>query len=197
MHRVRNLFFLFLITLFCTTNASAVSGGLGIHAATHFGLGRISSEDNVAILPRTMDSWNIEAMPGYRYGPIMLGPLIDYNMVGQITTQSLVGSALGGTQFLIGLGLELEFGEFKLLGSYDFIGDYSISSSNTNGVSEDYESPTGYHLLIGYAITSQWYWDVEYTAVSYSTFNTNGTLTDIGGNPMKRWNIAAGISFSY
>lgn len=177
---------LFLSILF----SPVAEAQFGFHAGTHLSFGQMGDESG-SVEDRSMGSFDLQFMPGYRYAGLMGGLLLDYRFVSQITSTSDAGSDLGGRSFLWGLGITWEPAIWKFLFSYDFRARHSVSEP------ENTYKGSGFHLLAGYEIAPNLYVDLQYSRMRYNTLETTTSETGLGENPVRHWNLGLGISYSY
>ena len=183
------LFVLIGLFLFFSPQAKAE---FGFHAGAHYGWGRMGNESD-SIKTRSMSTFDIQFMPGYRMLGFMGGILFDYRSVSQLTDVVDAGNSdLSGSSFPWGLAATYEFALWKVLFSYDFRARHSASTTNAT-----YKG-TGFHLLGGYQFFPGFYADLEFVKMGYNTVEaSNGTETDLSSNKLSHWNLAVGISYSY
>lgn len=188
--------FLVFLLLFCTLPLENASAVFGFHAGSHLGIGRMGNE-SLTLANRTMSVIDFQFMPGYTIGAFMPGLLLDYRFVGQMTDSvNAGGSDLAGKSFIIGLGTTFLTGDWKILFSYDLRSRHSLSTNDSSGNHTTYKG-SGFHLLGGYQLAKNWFFDGEFVQSSYNTSAVGESESDISSNKVKQWNLSFGVSYTY
>lgn len=168
----------------------------GFHAGSHLGVGRMGNATQ-SLSSRTMSTFDLQFMPGWRLGSFMPGLLLDYRFVSQMTPKSDVGNSdLAGKSFTMGLGSTVQFDQWKLLFSYDFRSRHSKNEANSANQSTSYAG-SGFHFLAGYGFASNWFFDVSFSKQNYNSSDTGGLETRLDADVLTHWNLGFGISYSY
>lgn len=186
---IQNKVRLMVLSLFLAM-APEAEAQFGFHAGTHLSFGQMGSESE-SVKDRSMGSFDLQFMPGYRYAGLMGGLLLDYRFISQITSASDAGSDLAGHSFTWGLGGTWEPGIWKFLFSYDFRARHSVSEP------ENTYKGSGFHLLAGYKIAPSLCVDLQYSRMRYNTLETAVSETGLGDDSVRHWNLGIGISYSY
>ena len=185
---------LICLLLFSLLGVNARADGFGLHASTNLGAGSLGN-DSSTLQSRSMYGLNLEAMPGYYVSKNFLaGILFDYGIFGQGASTKSAGNALGGHEYSLGLGLAYQPGPWKLVFSYDFIGKYTVTTTDSE---IKFSHPSGFHLLAGYRVANHSYFDLEFSSINYRHEISDGAESDISSDPVNHWNFAVGISVAY
>lgn len=179
----------FLILLLCFSGPSA-QASLGLHLGSHLGFGGMGNESGTRT-NRTMGTFDLQAMPGYRVFGFMPGILLEYRMMSQLTNRIEAGSDYSGNGSNVGLGILFEPALFKFLASYDFRSRHGFSSPETTF------SGSGYRLMVGYKILPLLAFDLQFVQTKYNTVEENETETSIDEDPITHWNLGFGVSLSF
>jgi hypothetical protein len=173
----------------------------GLHVGGHFGYGKMGDEANDINQDRSMGSFDLQAMPGYRFLDklLMAGVMLDYRFLGQLEDKSATLSDFSGRSFLIGLGAMLDLPTVKFILSYDFHDRHNISLPKTT-----YKGK-GWHFLLGYKVAGSLCVDLEYVVANYDSQTLLGedsdlSGTDLSGNtryPISHDSLAFGLSWTY
>lgn len=181
------MFFTFLAFLISVPAAQA---SFGLHLGSHLGFGGMGNESGSRV-NRTMGTFDLQAMPGYRVFGVMPGLFLEYRMMSQLTNRIEAGSDYSGNGSNVGLGVLFEPALFKFLASYDFRSRHGFSTPDTTF------SGSGYRLIVGYKILPLLAFDVQYVSTKYNTIEENETETSIDNDPVKHWNLGFGVSLSF
>lgn len=188
-----------VVALLVASPSYAFSEYFGVHGGINWGIGK-GKNSTGSTQSRTLNTIGIQALPGYKLSTgvtpdFLIGPLLEYTFVGQNTEPSSVGNSnLRGSGYMIGLGVQTDFGPIVLLGSFDFIGQYSLSENTTAGLETKFKSPIGFRLLAGYPIMPMMTADLMFSMHSYKTNVLGGSDVDISSNKLTRWTVALGVS---
>ena len=176
--------------------AAALSGAparaqVGLHAATHLGIGSIDTGRKSAPY-RSLGTFNLEAMPGWRFSPkLMAGLVVDYRLITQLEDGTGSNAAnFGGKGLTLGLGGTFETGDAKFLVSYDPFARHWAPSPQTT-----YKG-SGFHIMAGIQFEPKWFIDVEFSSATYDEAGIRG-LDQHLRDPRTHWNLALGVSYSY
>jgi hypothetical protein len=180
--------FLFLFLFALPFNSAFAS--FGLHLGSHLGFGGMGNESG-SRASRTMGTFDLQAMPGYRVFGVMPGLLLEYRMMSQLTNRIEAGSDYSGNGTNFGLGVLFEPGMFKFLASYDFQSRHWFTEPDTTF------SGSGYRFLVGYKILPLLAFDFQYVATKYNTVEESEVETSIDHDPVSHWNLGFGVSLSF
>ena len=184
--------FLLAFVLFSLTSPARAE--FGFHAGAHLGFGRMGDEAIGGYSDRSIGSFDLQVMPGYRLlaGQLLAGLMLDYRFVSQLTNAGQVGSNFSGNGFLLGLGTSIEPGPFKFLVSYDFLARHSIKQP------ESTLEGSGFHLLFGYKFLPLFYFDLELVTATYDNMSLDTYSIELPyQQSIRHWQLGLGISYSY
>ncbi|RZA06465.1 MAG: hypothetical protein EOP11_10315 [Proteobacteria bacterium] len=173
--------------------SSPARAELGLHAATHFGVGAMGTE-NPAEPNRSMGTFDLQAMPGWRFpnSKFMAGMLIDYRFMTQLEEGvPITGETnFAGQSVHFGIGGTFETGDLKLLATFDPLARHwaAVPTTTFKG--------SGLHLLAGIQFEPNWYIDIEYSEATYDEAGIMGRDQHLDP-PNRHWNLGLGISYSY
>lgn len=164
--------------------------GVGLHAATHFGFGRMG-DGSRTLLERSMGTFDLQLMPGYRFSELLMPVFVlDYRfIVSQLSSRSEVGSDLTGSGNLWGIAVVSEPGPIKVLLGYDFRARHNRDDPETE------YSGSGIRAVLGYAVFPNFHFEMQFTSTSYSSADANSQTTELT-QPIKHWNFAFGMAYS-
>ena len=171
--------------------------GFGLNAGAGVGMGKMGNESD-SIQSRTMNALTMYAMPGYSILGFMVGPLLEYRMVGQTTSETDVGNTnMRGSGYTAGIAVSYNFLLFHFLAGYDFMGQYKLANSTSSGQESIYLSPAGFRLMFGYTVFPMFSADVFYVDHKYSKSSLGGTEVDISADKLKDTRYGVGLSFHF
>lgn len=185
----------FALIILILLSGREASAEIGLHLGSHIGYGGVGSEASDAYGSRAVGSFGIQAMPGYRMGSLLLGPLLDLRFIGQFgeSPGTLDGSPkidYGGRSFTIGLGASyLIPGIVKALAAYDIFARYSHSPDSTL-------KGSGLRVLLALPFPGGSAVGLQYSSTSYNARSRGGEEHGLGpDNNVHHWDIAIGLSW--
>lgn len=182
-----------ILTLFLGLLSSSAEAQFGAHFATHFGYGKMGS-DSGFIQKRSMGTFDLQAMPGYRLlgNQLLLGLLFDLRFMSQLQDQNDVGGEdFGGRGLTWGLGASFEPGPVKILVSYD------LSARHWYTAPETTYKGSGFHFILGIPVAPSLFLDLQYVTTTYNTRKVNGDEYGLADDNVQHWNVGFGVSYSY
>jgi len=169
--------------------------GFGARAGGHWGLGQMSNSSG-DVASRTMNTFSLEALPGYNLAGFLIGPFVEFRLVGQNTNPSTVGGTnLRGHGFQFGLGTSYDFGPLSFLAALEFFGSHALSNNDLSGNPVTYQKPFGFVLEGGYKFLPSVTADLRFSWTRYSQAQTGTLTTDISTNRLSQWDLSLGASF--
>lgn len=166
----------------------------GFHVGTHLGYGQMGNSPlaTPSIPDRSMSTFDLQIMPGYRLGDMLGGLMMDYRLANQLEQGDPGETNLSGQDLIFGLAISYEPGLWKFMLGYDFKATHSLS-----GADEKYMG-SGFRLLFGYEFLEKLRFDFLYTKTGYNTNETSsGIITDYSADKVRHWNLGFGLSYSY
>jgi hypothetical protein len=160
------------------------------------GLGTMG--DGATNANRSMSNFGVHAMPALKLGKFLIGPMAQYQFVGQMTDPATVGDVnLGGTGYIVGAGIGFTIKRFLIRASYDFLGSNTGVVAAANGQSSVYQKASGFTGLVSFRLkpTSKVLLDLYVSQHSFKEQSVGGTITDLSSNPMKALLYSAGLTF--
>jgi len=171
--------------------------GFGVNAGVHWGLGKMYNS-TYTIPVRTMNTLDLQALPGVRWGNWLFGVLGEVRFVGQNTDfEQVANQNMRGTGYLLGIGGTYLLGDYKFLASFDLIGKHSLSTQDPNGNDVTYQKPRGLHLQGAYRVWREFYAELALSIESYKTSSLAGSDADISNSKFTHWNAGVGISYNF
>ncbi len=161
----------------------------------HGGMGTMGNSSNPN---RSMSSFGLHLMPALKFGKFMIGPMAQYQFVGQMTDPAEVSDVnLGGTGYLVGAGIGFTLKRFLIRASYDFLGSNTGSVKTASGETSVYQKGTGFTGLISFRIkqNSKVLLDLYVSQTSYAEQLTGSTTNDLSSTPMKSLLYSLGLTF--
>ncbi len=189
--------FLILISMLIAPGANAKLQGTVLFGA-HGGLGTMG--DGGTISNRSMSSFGGHAMPALKLGKFIIGPMAQYQFVGQVTDPTTVGDVnLGGTGYFVGAGLGFFVKRFLIRASYDFLGSNTGSVQTQDGKTSIYQKASGFTALVSFRLkpTSRVWLDLFVSQHSFKEQSVGGTVSDLSATPMKALFYSAGLTFQF
>jgi len=187
------------LTLFTLPREATASIDLGVEGGVSIAYGSGGSGQET-IPTRSINMLSLQLFPSVGaglalpFGNLELrgGILGEYRFVGQIpdpanypTSDFGPGTELRGNGSLIGVGTELLFRKFSLLGSLDFIGWHNATmpaprGSGGSGTDIHFASVHGYRINLGYEILTKFILEVTFHHTAFWTRSIGGI--DSGGS---------------
>lgn len=175
-----------LFTLLLLVFSTGAQAEFGLHAGSHLGFGNLGG-DGQNVTQRTMGVLDVRALPGYRMNGILLGPMLNFRMLSQLSGSG--DEEFSGTGSLLGLGAEYEMKPLKFLISYDLMARHSHSGPET------VYKGSGFTLLFGYLMMPDVFLDFELNKTTYN-MQTVSEADHHLGDRIQHWNFGLGVSIS-
>jgi hypothetical protein len=187
-----------LLILFSWMQVSSAHAKLqgNVLVGAHGGMG--SMGDGGANANRSMSSFGVHAMPALKLGKFLIGPMAQYQFVGQVTDPSTVGDVnLGGTGYYVGAGLGFAIKRFLIRASYDFMGSNTGTVLTQDGKTSVYQKASGFTGLVSFRLkpTSKVLLDLYVSQHSFKEQSIGGAATDLSSAPMKALFYSVGLTF--
>jgi hypothetical protein len=192
-----NKFLFSALLILCGSSFALADNGLGVNAGAHWGLGSAANSQKT-IPVRTMNTIDLQALPGYHFDNLLVGVLMELRFVGQNTDPATVSNQnLKGTGYLFGLGAMYLWNNWKFLGSLDFLGKHSLGVVDSSGKYSTFKKPRGFHLLVGYKFFERISADLSFSYETYKQNTLGTTDADISDNKLKHWNAGLGATYDF
>ncbi len=183
----------FLIAvMFLSFQLSSLAWGSGFAADMGFTVSGGTVSDKLGTIPgRTMVNGSAFLETGWHIkfvSPLIFG---EYRYSGQTTDETTVENQnMGGSGYLFGVGLRLDFRKYFLSGYFDFSGAYKLAKTTPSGDDSVYSSPRGFHVWLGKKLTANTKWFLSFSEVSYSQSSIFGELVE---NKLTQLSYGVGI----
>ena len=145
-----------------------------------------------------MSAFSIEALPGYRQGPFLLGIDFQYQWVGQLTSLSSAGGTnLRGIGSYLGLGANYAFSNhLTFQGAISFLGKYSFRNSSDQSQDGHLGGPLGIRLKAQYFITNEIPFSVD---LNFQYFRFRSMMVDSidTNNSGNQWMFGMGATYHF
>ncbi len=169
--------------------------GFGLQGSLLWGLGTYKSSSGT-IPGRTIDSLAIEALPGYRFGEWLAGPLAELRFVGQTTEPATVNSTnVKGRGLLLGVGGGYSIGKIKLLAGVEFLGSYVQAKVDPSGNEIKNQKPFGWLIQSGYEVFPSLSADFRLASVVYSQDEVAGKANNVSTDKRRQTDYSVGLSY--
>lgn len=178
--------------------ASELLSHLGGHVGATYGVGRLGN-DELAGGDRTVGALSVQALPGYRFGKLLVGANLDYRWQGQYTALERVGGLnWRGSGYLLGVGASYRFNpEWYAMVAVDFLGRYSFDRQTMAAQDDHLAAPLGLRAKVGYfplARFPSWSVDGDFQYLRFSELDVSGKINKTTSS---QWILGVGVAYHF